>query len=236
MTDDIRKFPLTLAGLTLGVVSAIVAALATGKTLVSGQSAIPDFFAKGRYEVDTGFVVFIGTVGVLVAMSIALPYLWARLAGIGLLAFLALSVILVVIAARANDDRFVRDTDVALESGGVLLVVASLIALGGLTLALVGARELGAQQYAVEAGAPPAPSPGSCGWAVASLVLGIAGFVTFFTGALAIAFAALAFADIRRTPARTGRGLAVAGLVLGLVVLSLYGLVLLLSAFFAGPS
>jgi Domain of unknown function (DUF4190) len=229
-----RRLPLTLSGLALGVIAAIVTVFGLGRVLVSGPSNARDYFGDENYDVDAGFVAFVVALGILIAVAIGLPYLWARLVGVGVTAFLAISLVLVVIAARSNDELFAADYDVSLGSGGILLVVAFLLAATGVTLALVGSRELGADRYG-----PPAPPPGttgSSGWAVASLVLGIAGFVTFFTGALAIAFAGLAFAEIRHSPGRGGRGLAVAGLVLGIVALSLYGLVLLLSALFAGPS
>jgi Domain of unknown function (DUF4190) len=232
-----RRLPLALSGLALGVVAALVTVFAAGRVLVSGPSNARDYFGDENYDVDAGFVAFVVVVGILIAVAIGLPYLWARLVGIGLTAFLAVSLVVMVVAARGNDEQFAPNYDVSLGSGGVILVAAFLLALAGLTLALVGARELGADRYG-----PPAPPPltaagaaGSSGWAVASLTLGITGFVTFFTGALAVAFAALAFAEIRHNPGRGGRGLAVAGLVLGIVALSLYALVLLLSAFFAGP-
>jgi membrane-associated protease RseP (regulator of RpoE activity) len=229
-----RKLPLTLSGLALGVIAAIVTIFGTGRVLVSGPSNARDYFGDETYDVDGRFVAFVVVVGILIAIAIGLPYLWARLTGIGLTAFLAICLAFAVVAARGNDELFAANYDVSLKSGGVILVIAFLLAAAGVTLALVGSRELGADRYG-----PPAPPPsttGSSGWAVASLVLGIGSLLTFFTGALAVAFAALAFAEIRHSPGRSGRGLAVAGLVLGIVVLSLYGLVLLLCAFFTGPS
>ena len=228
-----RKLPLTLSGLALGVIAAIITAFGAGRVLVSGPSNARDYFGDENYDVDAGFIAFVIVLGILIAAAVGLPYLWARLVGIGLTAFLALALVVAVVAAR-SDDVFAANYDVSLGSGGVILIVAFLVAATGLVLAPVGSRELGADRYG-----PPAPPPstaGSSGWAVASLVLGIAGFVTFFTGAVAVAFAGLAFAEIRHSPGRRGRGLAVAGLMLGLVVLGLYGLVLLLSALFAGPS
>ncbi len=126
-----------------------------------------------------------------------------------------------MVAARSDDDLFAPNYDVLLHSGGVILVVAFLLAAAGLALFLVGSRELASDHNNPQPLPPPAlgpPLPGrlvGLGGRVAHLR--DRGFFSFFTG-------------------RTGRGLAVAGLVLGIVVLSLYGLPLLLSALFAGPS
>jgi hypothetical protein len=60
-----------------------------------------------------------------------------------------------------------------------------------------------------------APRRGNA-WAVASLVLGLLGCVPFITGVLAIVFGAL---GIRKTrdPSAGGQGLAIAGLILGII-------------------
>jgi hypothetical protein len=66
--------------------------------------------------------------------------------------------------------------------------------------------------------------------AVASLVLGIVGVVTCFLilpSLLAVIFGAVALNQIKKEPTLfTGRGLAVAGLVLGIVMLVVFGLAL----------
>ena len=64
------------------------------------------------------------------------------------------------------------------------------------------------------------------GYAIASLVLGIAGFVVFpvVPSILAIVFGRKAQEEIGRDPALGGDGLATAGIVLGWVGLALIGI------------
>jgi len=69
---------------------------------------------------------------------------------------------------------------------------------------------------------PPPPSAGkkTSAWAVASLILGIAGFVVlpFISAILAIVFAGVAKSEIKRTKGQIGgSGLSTAGLVLGII-------------------
>jgi hypothetical protein len=68
---------------------------------------------------------------------------------------------------------------------------------------------------------PPQSKPN--GWAISSLVCGILGCIPFITGVLAIIFGIV---GIKKSsdPQRGGRGLAIAGLVLGLVSIVLWGL------------
>jgi hypothetical protein len=68
------------------------------------------------------------------------------------------------------------------------------------------------------------------GYAVASLVLGIAGFFVFpvIPSILAIVFGNKAREEIRSNPAVAGDGLATAGIVLGWIGLAITGLVVVL--------
>lgn len=75
------------------------------------------------------------------------------------------------------------------------------------------------------AASPPAPRESS-GLAVAALVLGILGFFTGITAILAIIFGAVAMSQTKKNPSLGGRGMAVAGFVMGIVVVGL-GLVFL---------
>jgi hypothetical protein len=85
-------------------------------------------------------------------------------------------------------------------------------------------------------GAPLVPSPATpvdltvatrqtSGLAVASLVLGILGFMTGFTSVLAIIFGGIALSQMSKDTRLEGKGMAIAGLVLGIVVL-VFGLLI----------
>jgi Domain of unknown function (DUF4190) len=67
------------------------------------------------------------------------------------------------------------------------------------------------------------------GYAIASLILGIAGFFVFpiVPSILAVVFGQKAKEDLRRDPALGGEGLATAGIVLGWVGIALVAIVLL---------
>jgi hypothetical protein len=72
---------------------------------------------------------------------------------------------------------------------------------------------------AVPAPAPTLPYRRTSGLAVASLVLGIAGFFSFgLTSILAIIFGGIALSQISKDSTLDGKGMAVAGLVMGIVV------------------
>ncbi len=65
------------------------------------------------------------------------------------------------------------------------------------------------------------------GLAVASLVLGIAGFFINFLSILAIIFGAVAMGQTAKNPELKGRGMAIAGLVLGIIVVAGWILIML---------
>jgi uncharacterized membrane protein YvbJ len=70
--------------------------------------------------------------------------------------------------------------------------------------------------------APAAPAPAATrertsGMAVASLVLGILGFIFNLLAILAIIFGAIAISQTNKDPNLRGRGMAIAGLVLGII-------------------
>ena len=110
-----------------------------------------------------------------------------------------------------------------------MLVLAFWVGLAGVIVTLVGFRKMAmeapeppdaGEPEAVEEGARP--SRRTSGKATVALVLGIAGFLTVFASTLAVAFGTLALGDIRASRGTLGgRGVAVAGLVLGFIALAL---------------
>ena len=91
-------------------------------------------------------------------------------------------------------------------------------------------RHCGAQFAPPEPAAAPPPYPQASGFAIASLVLGIL-WLYWIGSILALVFGYLARGEIRRDPQRVGgRGMALAGIVLGWVgvatlVLAIVGMV-----------
>lgn len=220
----------TRAGILLAGLGAAVAALAPTGEIVRGESALG--FGEVTQEADAAItVVALVAMALLLAAGLA-PWAWAHYAGIGLGAGLAGFCLFLIVGAR-NSDEFRSGAELTLLGGGRLLVAGSVIAMGGVVVALVGAR----------AGEPPDPAriaaaAGTSGKAVAALVLGIASFVLgTVTAALAITFATRAAIDMRAAEGRLGgRGAAIGGLVCGVVFLVLWYLGFLALALFVEPS
>ena len=222
---------LVRGGLALGAAAAVLVAIAPTADLASGPGrGDPSRTVTIDLEPAVGAL---GTAGALLLLAAALaPWLWAHLAGVALTTIVAATSGLIVLTGRTSDD-FVADADVTLERGGVLLVLAFWVGLAGVIVTLVGFRrvamEAAGPPFAAEDGEPEAvveeegrPARRTSGKATVALVLGIAGFITVFASTLAVAFGTLALGDIRASRGTLGgRGVAIAGLVLGFVALSL---------------
>ena len=216
---------LALVGLVLGVLAgALVLIGAFGDRMIASSGL--RFATMG----ESSYIV-IGVISmVLLAGCIALPWAWARYTGIVVLALAASTCFLIVIGSR-TDDRFLFRGDITLHRGGWILYAAGVVFTLGLALALIGAPRIGRAPR--PEGAPVATS----GYAVASLVLALCGLFSGVTATLGVAFAVAAFDDIRRSAGtRGGRGMAVAGLVVGLVILAGVVLFALIGSLVAEPS
>jgi hypothetical protein len=179
------------------------------------------------------FLVFGAIFFVALVLAAVLPYAWARFAGIGVLGFAPFIYAVLVTAARA-DERFEIDTTITLGSSGVMLVVAFAVSCIGLVLALVGSPRIGRP---AQVNTLLEPVRSTSGYAVTSMVLSLCGLVVLFTAPLGIAFAVAAFHDHEVSKGfRTGRGMAIAGLVVGLVIVSLGALMMAGLMGFADPS
>jgi hypothetical protein len=225
----LRRQPFTTAGLLIGIASAFLACFAAGRDMVSGPAADVE---AGTAVVDlpTGVIVVFLIGAVLLGGALAIPATWARIVGTALLTALASTYALIVVIARTSDD-FREEADLSLEGGGIVLAGAFGVCLVGLVLALIGSREL------VRPVDPERLRPGTSGSATASLVLGIAGLFATIAASLAIVFSVLAVGEINGSGSvRTGRGIAIAGLVLGIVWLTLWALFLIAGIFVATPT
>ncbi len=211
--------PLGRAGFGVASAGGILTAATAGSTVVEQEPF-------GYIEVAGGS--WIGVVAaVLGVAAAAAPWPWARLTGVGLTSLFALLVSFALIGFRTSDD-LVAGVHISLGSAGWLMFVSALLLFLGTALALVGLRR-------PAKGPDPSLAPKD-GKGVASLVLGIVGVILPFLSAPAIGLGLFAMDDVRVSGGRVGgRGLAVAGFVLGIVSLSLWGLGLVLGMLLAQP-
>lgn len=218
------------AGLWLGVLSAALCIIAGfGDRVVARQDG------SSVSYVTAGFIAPGVIFAVLIGLAVFLPFAWARISGIGLLSVAAFTYAVMVFVARVDDTNLVAPgPDITLGDGGLMLVLAFLAASLGLAFALVGSPRIGRP---ARLNADGSPITGQSGYSVASLVLALSGIVVGFTAPLGIAFAVAAFDDGDKSNGhRTGRGLAVAGLVVGIVIVALSALFMALFIGTADPS
>jgi hypothetical protein len=210
-----RSYPqdrMCRGGLWLGALGAALCIFpGFGSESVADQGSTSIVFDKAVYLV-TGGIFF-----VLLVLAATLPHAWARLSGIGVLGAAPFAYGVIVTAARI-DPKFEVGPPITLGSSGIMLTVAYVVTCLGLVLALVGAPRIG-RPAVLDKLLEPVHTTSS--YAITSMVLSICGFVVLFTAPLGIAFAVAAFHDHERSNGyRGGRGMAIAGLVIGIVIVA----------------
>jgi hypothetical protein len=236
MSDDGygRAIATIRAGLWTAAAAAILLALSPLFDIVTGPAAEPAG-AEFTAGVGTSVGVIAAVAAVAIIAAVAQRVLWLHLLGVVFATGVALLSALLVITARISDD-FAADADLTLQTGGVLLVMAFWLALIGVVVTLVGIRM-------VAQAAPPPIIPDSARGelvkartAPMSAALGVVGVVLVVTAGAAVAYGVLALGDIRSSNGRLiGRGLALTGLILGILVLSLLATIGGVGAFTASP-
>lgn len=212
-----RAIAVIRGGLLLAGNGALLLALSPLGDIVTGPAADTP---GAVYTTGTG--VSVAVIGALAAAVIlaagALTLLWAHLVSLVVGTGVALVAAFLVISARTADG-FADGADLDVGGGGLLLVAAFWLSLAGVVVALVGVR-------LVAQAAPPVRMRSGAlqraRTAPFAAILGVLGVVVVVTSALAVAYGTLALGDIRSSGERlAGRGMATAGVVLGVLVLSL---------------
>lgn len=176
-----------------------------------------------------GYLVIGGLIAGGFGLCILIPHAAARIVGIGLFQLAAGVVVATLMVGRMSESLGYFPF-VEFGSSGRLMYIALFALVIGLVLALVGAPRIG---RSVAAGA----STGTSGYSVTALVLGICSVFVWLCASLAIAFAVAGMNDHRQSDgARGGRGMAIAGLVLGIITLTVAVGAGLLWAGFADPT
>lgn len=218
----VRDYPPTSlgrAGFAVAAIGGVLAAATSGATAVEQEGVATISVADGSW-------LGVAAAALCVAAAVA-PWAWARIAGLGVAVLFGVLLAFALIGFRTSDD-LVPGEEVSLAAGGWLLLAGSLLLLGGGALALWGLR-----RPATGPDAARAPREGK---GVAALVLGIVGLLIPVTAAPAAGLGLLALDDDRVSGGRVGgRRMGVAGLVLGIVALSLWTLGLTLGMLLAQP-
>ncbi len=221
------------AGLGLGAVACVIAAIAPQWDLVEGPSRDAAGVTK-ILETPGG----VGGLAVLIAIALVVaafrPRQWLWLAGLGLATALAGACALVVYNGRTSSE-LAPDADVSLLTGGGLLTVAFWVAMVAVAVMLVGFRTLALAPRPVDEGAAAeeedaeddAPSgrverTRASGKALLAFALSVAGIIVIVGSSLGVALGTLALGEIRASGEHgAGRGLAIAAIVVGLAALCL---------------
>jgi hypothetical protein len=219
-------------GLSLGALGAALMAVAPFFDLVDGPAAAP---RGGTYVAGIGISVsaIALTACLAILVGVVREVLWIHLLGLVLCTGTALVAGVLVIVARTSGS-FADGADVTMRAGALLLVGAFWLALAGIAIALVGIR-----MVAIAAGPANMARTGPqqrARTAPLAALLGALGVVIVVTSAIAVAYGVLALGDIRSSGERlTGRGMALAGMALGILVLSLLATVGGVGAWVASP-
>jgi len=207
------------AGFLIAAIGGVLMAITAGSKAVDQEGFI-------TIEVAGGW--WLGVVAaVLCIAAAAAPWPWARIAGVIVSTAFALLVSFALIGFRSSED-LVPGVDVTLGPAGYLMLFSSILLFAGTAVALF--------RFRVPARGPdPSRSPGP-GKSVIALVLGIVGLLIPIAAAPAVGVGLFALDDDIVTEGRTGgRGKAKAGIILGAVSLTLWGVGLLLGMLLTQP-
>jgi hypothetical protein len=204
-------------GLLVAALGAILVSAAGGQTAVRQEGLFGGSF---EIRIEPGFLGAL-VAAVILAVAAVLPQLWAKLAGVLVAGAIAVGAGFLMIAARTSDD-FVSGRSITIETGGWLLILGSLLAFAGLALALYGIAKR-----------PPEPTGGS-GFSTAAIILGCASVIFWMLSPLGVA---TGLVGMSAGKAATGKrpGLALAGFIVGLVVLTVMSVLVIIFMLVATP-
>jgi hypothetical protein len=210
-------------GFAIAVAGGVLSAFSSGRVAVEQTEPFPA-------TITVGGGAWIGLVAAVACLAGALaPWVWVRVTAIvvGWLggAFIALA----VIGFRTNE-IFSEGGDLALGPAGVLMVTGALLLFAGSALALYGLR------VPVTAPDPAAEAAPREGKGIAAMITGIVGLLILVPAPAAVALGMLAHDDDVASAGKVGaRGMAMAGIVLGIVGMAGWALGLIIGMFVASP-
>lgn len=214
-------------GFGIAAVGGLLASLTSGSVVAEQEEPF-------GASITVGGGAWIGILAAVVCVAGALsPWLWGRISA-AVLAWMSGALIAFAVIGFRTDDLFAvgsSASDVTLGRAGVMMVLGSVLLFVGTAIALKGIR------VPVRDSDPAAVANPREGKAVASLVCGIVGILILVPAPAAVAMGLAARDDDVASAGKSGgRGLAVAGVVLGIVAMVLWGVGLTLGGLLAQPS
>ena len=217
---NLRRQPITSTGLLLAVIAAIVAMSAVGRPMVSGPGRLTGLPVTIDVPGQTMLVLIVAAVLLVVMFSVRGR--WAKLVGVAIAFGLAGTAALTVGFARAST-RFHPAASPRLETGGILLVVAFVIAMVGVVAMIAGARELMPPADEVTIGVDAAGLPLRPGGAMVALGFSLLGLIFFPSAPVGVVLGLLAYWQITQAPERVpGQNVALTAIIVGTTWISLW--------------
>ena len=226
--SDLSRERLLRAGFALGALAAALAALAALFALAEGPARRAPVAQTARLDVEPVVGVLAALALVVIILAIAVPRAWMRPIGVLATTTVATSAGIEGVRARVAD-AFAPDIRTTLLAGGLMLLCAFWLAVIAVGVQLVALRQIAQARPPVsdeERDAVPVAPDGrplrSAPQGAAGLALGVLGLMAPVFSGLAAALSIEALGRIDAHRGRLGgRGLAIAGMVLGIIGLSL---------------
>jgi len=218
--DTLTRQRLTSAGLVLAIVSSLIAMGAVGRPLVSGPGRV----AAHHLVIDLpGNTILVFVIAAVLLLGMLLIHAtWAKLLGAAIAFGLAGTEALMVTIAKTST-RFHPGAAPHLESGGTILGVAFVVAVAGVIVMIVGARELMPESGSLGTDLDAAGLPMRPGSAMVALGFSLLGVIFFPSAPVGVMLGLIAYAQI--VQAREfipGRNVALAAVILGTTWISLW--------------
>jgi len=218
--DNLTRQPLLSAGLVLGIISGLIAMAAPGRALVSGPARV-----AGRHlviDLPANTIVVFVIAAVLLLGMLLMGATWAKLLGAAIAFGLAGTEALMVTIAKTST-RFHPGAATHLESAGQILGVAFVVAIVGVILLIVGARELIPAQDDRAPDLDAAGLPVRPGSATVALGFSLLGAIFFPAAPVGVMLGLVAYTQIAQARELVpGRNVALAAVILGTTLISLW--------------
>lgn len=194
--------------------------------VASGRAASGDGQARLEFaQADVVTLVAIGLVAcALIGGCAYTQRLWIHLVGVVLTSVTASIYVQLVVAAKTRD-RFADGASVTLDTAGLMIAAAFIVAIVGLVVALTQARLVPPAQPPDGDDAPGEDAPTRRSpTATTGLVMSILGIIPFlqFAAAAGVMVSSVALTDIRAGSGESGRAFGLGGLALGALLVTIY--------------